>query len=92
MSLEKKFLKDAVLYNFQTIPNQAGGYHVSNLADGKIDYHPKYVHAYQPIKSSMQRLLKIPNIVKSLEQWRNRQTVVNTGLEGVSHCSFLQAK
>ena len=49
-----------------------------NLANGKIDYHPRYVYAYQPIKSSLQRLLRISNIVKNLDQWRNRQTIVNT--------------
>lgn len=49
-----------------------------NLPDGKIDYRPKYVYAYQPIKSSLQRLLNCQNIVKKLDQWRNRQTIVDT--------------
>ena len=36
------------------------------------------MYAYHPIKHSLQRLLKIPSISEKLDQWRNRQTVINT--------------
>ena len=49
-----------------------------NLSNEKTDYRPKYVYAYHPIKHSLQRLLKIPSISEKLDQWRNRQTVINT--------------
>lgn len=46
-----------------------------NLCNGKIDYRPKYVYAYQPIKHSLQRLLNYPEIAQKFEQWRNRENV-----------------
>ena len=49
-----------------------------NLSNGKTTYSPKYVYVYHPIKHSLQRLLKIPSISEKLDQWRNRQTVINT--------------
>ena len=39
---------------------------------GEIEYRPRYVYAYQPIKNSLQRLLNRPGFVNELEHWRSR--------------------
>lgn len=39
---------------------------------GKIEYRPRYVCAYQPIKNTLQRLLNRPGFVNKLEHWRSR--------------------
>lgn len=46
--------------------------HISN---GEVEYCPRFVYAYQPIKSSFQRLLNRPGFAAKLEHWRTRPTV-----------------
>lgn len=45
------------------------------LSNGKVEYRPRYVYAYQPIKTSLQRLLNRPGFATKLELWRSRVTL-----------------
>ena len=46
-----------------------------NRSGGKSKYEPRFLYAYQPIKQSLQRLLKIPGFEEKLEHWRTRESV-----------------
>ena len=48
-----------------------------HLAGGRIQYRPMYVYAYQPLKTSLQRLLNRPGYASKMEEWRNRPTCEN---------------
>ena len=48
-----------------------------HLSNGRIEYRPRYVYAYQPPKASLQRLLNRPGFADKLEWWRNRDTSEN---------------
>ena len=45
-----------------------------NLSDGKVEYRPRYVYAYQPLKASLQLLLNRPGFAAKLEHWRDRKS------------------
>lgn len=45
-----------------------------HLSNGKVEYRPRYIYAYQPLKTSLQRLLNRPGFVAKLEHWRSRKT------------------
>jgi len=46
-----------------------------NRNGGKVKYEPRFLYAYQPIKQSLQRLLKSPGFEENLEDWRTRETM-----------------
>ena len=41
-------------------------------SNGKIEYRPQFVYAYQPLKVSLQQLLNRPRFSAKLELWRQR--------------------
>lgn len=48
-----------------------------NLSNGKVEYRPRYVYAYQPLKTSLQLLLNRPGFAAKLEHWRDRKSPEN---------------
>lgn len=48
-----------------------------HLAGGKIKYRPLQVYAYQPLKSSLQKLLNRPGYAAKMEHWRDRPACEN---------------
>ena len=46
-----------------------------HLSNGKVEYRPRFVYAYQPIKTSLQQLLNRPGFAAKLEHWRTRPAV-----------------
>ena len=49
-----------------------------NRSSGNSVYKPRYLYAYQPLKLSLQRLLKTPEFAEKLEHWHTRETVPDT--------------
>lgn len=41
--------------------------------NSRVVFQPKYVYAYQPLVTSLQKLLKRPGFSEKLEHWRTRQ-------------------
>ena len=48
-----------------------------HLAGGKFEYRPLHVYAYQPLKTSLQRLLNRPGYAAKMEKWRSRPSCEN---------------
>ena len=44
------------------------------LSGGKWEYQPRYEYVYQPVKTSLQKLLNVPGFAAKLEHWRCRAT------------------
>lgn len=66
--------------------------HVSN---GRIEYRPRFVYAYQPLKASLQQLLNRPGFATKLELWRQRSSIegkLSDVYDGNIWKEFLSAK
>ena len=44
------------------------------LFNGRVEFRPRFVYAYQPLKITLQQLLNRPGFADKLEWWRNRTT------------------
>ena len=47
------------------------------LFNGRVEYRPRYVYAYQPLKVSLQQLLNRPGFADKMELWRSRKSSEN---------------
>ena len=48
-----------------------------HLSNEKTDYRPRFVYAYQSIKTSLQRILNRPGFLAKMEHWRTRYSVTD---------------